>query len=234
MELNNTIKQSLPNVNYPKYKFCHPGSLLFVTGAPLSGKSTISSIIASSIEGCATQSMDIIRLLAQEVEGLKKLEQRSPFVNYGSCDSYLLIDNGSYSPSKLIKGYNLYSQVICRLLFRILPKLEKQGVNELLVEGVQLMPKLVEKIMKGNDTLVIIAADKDRFHENRKSIFGKDKKLNARYSTNKLLLIQQEILKQAKSVQNKKIIVIRNNDNCSNVASVVIKSLLKKDVINTL
>ena len=227
-------KQLLPEVNHPKYRFSRPGSLLFVTGAPLSGKSTISPIIASSIEGCTVQSMDIIRLLAQEMENLKKLELRNPFVNYGSCDSYLLIGNGVYSPKKLIEGYKLYSLIICSLLFKILPKLEKQGVNEMLVEGVQLMPKLIEKIMKGNDTLIIISADKDRFYENRKSVFGKDKKFIARYSTNKLLLIQQEILKQVKSIQNKKVVILQNNDDYSKVASAAIEFLLNNDVINPL
>jgi len=52
-------------INKSHLEFVSPKTVLFICGVPLSGKTTITPLVASSIEGRSTQSMDIFRLLAQ-------------------------------------------------------------------------------------------------------------------------------------------------------------------------
>ena len=127
----------------PEFRFNSPDTSIFLTGVPLSGKSTIAPIISSSIEGCLTQSMDIIRLIAQRMDEAKPVAKRNPFVRFGSCDSYLFVGDGSYSEQSLVEGYNSYSSAVFSVLGDIVPKMEVQGVQNVLFEGVQLAPSLV-------------------------------------------------------------------------------------------
>lgn len=125
MEKNHKFMQErLIEIGKPEYEFTSQKVLIFLTGVPLSGKTTITPLIASSIKGCATQSMDIFRLMAQELEKAKPEDQRNPFVHYGSCDSYKIIGNGKYSPQNLIDGYMAYSSAVSSLLEMVIPKLE--------------------------------------------------------------------------------------------------------------
>lgn len=69
---------SAREVRRPKYSFVNPNTLLFLTGVPLSGKSSIAPLVASAIEDCTVQNMDIIRILAQERELQKPENKRNP------------------------------------------------------------------------------------------------------------------------------------------------------------
>ena len=135
----------MSGVNNFKYVFTKPNTCIFLTGAPLSGKSTVSQIILSSIQDCVIQSMDIIRLLNIKFEELKIIKKRNTFYKYGSCDSYVFVGNGDYSDENLIKGFQENSRSICSVLEYIVPKLEKQGALNVIFEGVQLNPKIIKK-----------------------------------------------------------------------------------------
>lgn len=221
----------MERINRPEYKFTKSGTLIFMTGVPLSGKSTLAPLIASSVEGCVLQNMDIIRLLAQEVDSLKPEEQRNPFVNYGSCDSYGLTGDGSYTPKNLIDGFNAYSKAITSLLDKIIPKLEVQGAQNVLFEGVQLVPSLVSPYLKGNNCLVIITANQSRLENNRYKMFGEEAKLLERYSVDKLMLLQEEIIAQSKGLRGKKFFVVDNSDNYLSTISIIIQNLLKLGIL---
>lgn len=212
-------------------EFVNPKSLLFLTGAPLSGKSTIAPMISSSIEGCGQQSMDIVRLMAQELERLKPEPERNPFVQFGSCDSYSLIGNGSYSPESLVAGFNSYSEAVFSVLKIILPKLELQGVQNLLFEGVQLTPRQVEPYLVEGSKLIVVVSDSTRLEANRNKMFGNDEQMTKRYSTEKLLLIQDEILAQATKLAPENLIIINNTGSIGDSASAVINNLIR---LNTL
>ena len=226
--------ESTGNIEYrrgPEFIFTNPNTLLFLTGAPLSGKSTIAPIIASSIEGCAQQSMDIVRLMAQEVEAHKSENERNPFVQYGSCDSYTLIGDGSYSPESLVDGFNEYSSAVTSLLTRIIPKLETQGVRNVLFEGVQLTPHILAPYLVDSNRLIIVTSSEEKLLSNRGKLFAEDHKLLDRYSIDRLLLLQDEILRQSRDIPSDKILCVDNTQDYRTTVSSIISSLLSGGVI---
>lgn len=225
------MKERQPLIRKPEYRLSGPNTLIFVTGAPLSGKSTIVPLIASSIEGCTLQPMDIIRLLAQEIENAKPNEKRNPFVSYGSCDSYTLVGDGSYSPEALIEGFNRYSKAVSSLLTNIIPKLEAQGVRDLLFEGVQLTPSIVAPYLNGSNRLIVVTSDESMFASNRNKVFGDNQELIERYSTERLLLLQQEILRQARELPKDKVFYVENTGEYTDAAIDVVSFLLETGVI---
>jgi len=228
------MKEKEPLIKRPYFRLSCPKTLIFLTGAPLSGKSTIAPLVTSSIEGLTLQPMDIIRLLAQEVENVKPKSQRNPFVNLGSCDSYTLIGDGKYTPESLIQGYNTYAEAVSSLLTGIIPKLEAQGVRDLLFEGVQLTPRIVAPYLDRNNRLIVITSNRSMLASNRKKVFGENKELLDRYSDDKLLAIQQEILLQAKQLSQDKVLYIENTGEYTDAATKVVRILSETDIIQPL
>lgn len=202
-----------------------------MTGTPLSGKTTLAPFIVSLIEGCTLQSMDVIRLIAQEMENRKPKARQNLFVRYGSCDSYRIIGNGSYSRVNLLEGFNSYAEAVSSILRFIIPKLEVQGAHNVLFEGVQLIPRAVKRYLKNNNKLVILTADAHILEANRKKIFKDDPKLIKRYSTDKLLFLQDEIIAQGKKIKKDEIFFVENTNNCASAVKKIIRLLLRSGVI---
>ena len=215
----------------PKYKFVHPDTVLFLTGIPLSGKSTLCPLISSSIEGCTLQSMDIFRLFSQEFENRKPEKIRNPYVKFGSCDSYIHIGKGKYTPRNLIIGFNRYAEVVSSLLSVVLPKLEAQGVKNMIFEGVQLTPSIVFPYLKNNNKLIILTTNEKKIVQNRAKIFGKDPVLLERYSNEKLFLLQKEILKQSQKLPANSFYIVSNSGEYLKTANKIIDYLLNTKVI---
>lgn len=218
----------------PRYRFKFPNTVLFITGIPLSGKSTVTPLVAADIEGCATQSMDIFRLLSQEFENRKKPSNRNSFVKYGSCDSYQNIGNGKYTPKNLVIGFNKYAEAVSSILPFVLPKLEAQGVRDMIFEGVQLTPLIVEPYLRNRNKLIILTTNEARLNLNRTKLFGDDREMLERYSTDKLFILQNEIIKQSKQINNSSFTLVKNNNDYHTTANVIIEFLEKADVIETL
>lgn len=230
--MNKIERLSQPEViRGPEYKFTRQGTLIFLTGVPLSGKSTIAPLIASSIEGCTLQPMDIIRLVAQEIESHKPERERSPFVNYGSCDSYVAIEDGSYSPQSLLLGFNAYSEIVSSPLRNIIPKLEVQGAQNVLFEGVQLTPSIVMSYLNSNSKLIIVTSNAQKLESNRRKMFGDNTELIERYSTDRLLLLQEEILKQSREIPEEKVAYFDNTGDYRNAVVNILQFLLDRRVI---
>lgn len=226
------MQERLPNIGKPEYEFTSQKALLFLAGVPLSGKSTIAPLVAASVKGCAIQSMDIIRLMAQELEKTKPEKLRNPFVHYGSCDSYKLVGDGQYAPQSLIDGYMAYSRAVSSLLGLVVPKLEAQGVQNLLFEGVQLAPDIVEPYLGGKDArLIILRTNESRLISNRREIFGDNAEMIERYSTERLLVLQEEILRQSRKIPSDKVTIIDNIGEYTDTASQVLQFLLKTGLI---
>lgn len=215
----------------PRYRFANPNTLLFMTGIPTVGKSTIAPIVASNIERCGLQGMDIIRLIAQEIEAYKPEAERNPFVCLGSCDSYKLIGDGSYSPRALVQGFNAYSEAVSSVLYKIVPKLELQGVENLIFEGVQLTPSVVEPFLTGNNRLIILLSSEAQIAFNRVQLYGGNHTLMERYSSEKLFLLQQEILNQSKKISQDKVFYVENTGDYMGSASEILEFLLVTNII---
>lgn len=218
-------------IRNPEYRFTKQGTLIFLTGVPLSGKSTIAPLVVSSIEGCTLQPMDIIRLVAQEVESYKPEDKRSQFVYYGSCDSYKAIGDGSYSPQSLILGFNAYCKIVCSLLNSIIPKLEVQGVQNVLFEGVQLAPLEIIRYLNGNNRLIIVTSNAHKLESNRREMFGDDTNLIEIYSTDRLLLLQEEIISQSKQIPPDKLFCVNNTGDFRYTTTQILQFLLNTGVI---
>lgn len=192
---------SISEIYEPAYRFARPGTLLFVNGAPLSGKSTVSLSLAANIYGCNVQNMDILRLAAQEVDKMRPTIVQEEVLMYGSCDSYRAVGNGAYSPEALITGYRRYSEATCWLMHRIIPSLEKQGASDVLFEGVQLLPSTVGKYLNSHNKMITITSNPQNLLDNRNKLFGVElEEMNERYSVDKLMMVQQEIIRQTKTL----------------------------------
>lgn len=185
--------------------------LEFLSQGFLSGKSTIAPVIGATIADSTLQNMDIIRLTAQMMEEQKPISEKSPFINFGSCDAYKAIGDGSYSPEKLVEGYVKYSEIVSSALFFILPKLETQGAKNVVFEGVQLTPDIVERHLNKSSRLIVVTSSFDQLTLNARKMFGGEKWLLDRYSPDKLILLQEEILRQADNFSKDKLLVVDNS-----------------------
>lgn len=224
--------QENPNfVSQPEYSFINPNTILFLTGTPLSGKSTIAPLVVSVIQDCTVQNMDIIRILAQEMEMFKPESERNPFVKYGSCDSYVFVGDGSYSPQSLVNGFNSYARAVSSLLTGIVPRLEAQGTQRVLFEGVQLTPEIVSPLLTGNNRLIVITSNETRLSANRDKRYGKDRELLERYSLERLLLLQEEIIRQAQEIAPDKMFFVDNSGDYMDSTVRIIRLLLAEGVI---
>lgn len=214
-----------------EYKFAKNNSRIFITGVPLSGKSTISPLVARNISDCTWQNMDILRLTAQMVEEQKPVELRSLFVNYGSCDSYKAIGDGTFSPESLIEGFKLYSEIVSDSLSFILPKLEAQGAKDVLFDGVQTTPDIVKRHMNDSTILIVLTSSESRLRKNATKMFGDEQWLLDRYSPDKLILLQKEILRQAKDFPKDKLLIVDNSGKISGSAHKIMDFLLFSGMI---
>jgi len=216
----------------PEYKFKNKDTVLFITGVPLSGKSTIAPLVASSIEGCTVQPMDIFRLISQRFEDLKPEGQRNPFVEYGSCDSYAFVGDGRYSAKSLITGFNEYANVVSSILGIVMPNLQAEGVQSIIFEGVQLTPRIVAPYLNNpNNKLVIITSTREKLAENRQKLFGDDGVRQERYSDERLMLLQNEILAQSEPLPRDSYFIVDNSNEYAGSAQQVIDYLLKSHII---
>lgn len=213
------------------YAFARQGTILFLTGTPLSGKSTIARLLSSLIEDCFLQQMDILRIVAQDIENRKPESERNPFVNYGSCDSYMATGDGTYSPESLIAGFNAYSEVVSSYLDIVVPRLEVQNAQNLLFEGVQLTPSVVRQYLTNNNRIIILTSDALTLSVNRKKAFGNNTHLTDRYSTEKLLHLQEEIIRQSREIPKDKLTYVSNTGSYEETAIQIIHYLFDSHVI---
>lgn len=216
----------------PEYKFTHSDTVLFITGVPLSGKSTVAPLVAASIESCTVQPMDIFRLISQKLEEYKPEKERNPFVQVGSCDSYTCVGDGRYTPENLIIGFNKYAEVVCALLEVVIPKLEVRGVRNVIFEGVQLTPEIVAPyIITRNNRLIIVTSSENKLAKNRRKLFGNDRELQEQYSGEKLMLLQDEILRQSQTLPKETFKIIDNTGEYTQTVDKLLQYLLESKVI---
>lgn len=215
-----------------RYKIESPNTRLFITGVPLSGKSTLTPLLNAKIEGISSQNMDILRIVAIAMENLKPEPERDIFVTKGSCDSYLLIGDGKYSPPSLIEGYKKYSQAVCELLKIVIPQLEAQGAQNMIFEGVQLMPSLIAQYLNSNSRLIIVLSNPTMLKANAMKIFGQEEGLLERYNSERLIILQEEIQKQGLELPSRMVIQVENDSTPDYAAQVILAYLQAEGIIS--
>lgn len=219
-------------VKMKKYKLNQRSSKLFIVGPPLIGKTTLASHLTSIIIDMPVVSMDIVRIFAQLIENEKLAKLRNKFVQYGSCDSYTLVGDGTFKKENIINGYKAYAKAVFNPITNVIPKLETQGCENVIFEGVQLMPELVAPYLGKNCKLIVLKSNPDRFNQSKKNLFEDNKILHNRYNNVALSTIQTEILKQASKIDSCHCIVIDNSFDKNTLITNVIKVLKEMDFIN--
>ena len=215
-----------------KYSFVYPNTLIFFTGAPVSGKSTLTPLLTASIENCVMQPMDVVRLLSQEFELLKPKPQQNPFVFYGSTDAYTQIGNGSYSSDSLIRGFKEYSMAVTQLLFSLFAKLNPEDIENMIIEGVQLMPEIVAPFLnRSGNKLIVLTSTEEQIALNRQKVFGDNQRLHEKYSTDKLMLIQNELVDQSKKISKNKALVTQNIGSYEDTIQIILQFLVNSGSI---
>ena len=214
-----------------EYRFIEPGSVVFLTGTPLSGKSTIAPIVSMQIENCAMQHMDVIRLLSQQIELIKPEGQRNNLVMFGSTDAYTQIGDGTYSDAALIEGYKQYSKAVTKHFFAVLNQLNPEDISNMFIEGVQLLPEIVAPYLQSHPGLLIILTSNNNTLQTRVEERYIDPTVQSKYRPKMLQLIQDTLLDQSKIISQKNLLVIKNNLEPLNTANAIIKSLIKKRVL---
>lgn len=215
----------------PELRFNDQSTVLFMTGVALVGKSSIASLVASRIQSCVVQNMDIVRLLAQKIDEMRPESERNPFLRYGSCDSYAFVGDGSYSPENLVIGFNSYANAVGSLLTQIIPRLELQGAQRVLFEGVQLTPQVVSAFLNNYNKLIVVTSNESRLASNLRKKYGDDQELLERYSVDKLLLLQREFKRQSGEIDPNKILFIDNTSDYRDSAISILRSLIACGVI---
>lgn len=215
----------------PEFSFVDSKTNLFMTGVSMSGKSTIAPLVSAAIEGCGLQSMDIFRLLAQDFENLKPEGQRQPFVFFGSCDCYQFVGDGKYSQENLIAGFNAYARSVSSLLTNILPRMELQGVQNALFEGVQLSPSIVAPFLSQSNKLIIITSDEKSFNQRRTDMYAKEPVFEERYATYKLMTLQRELVRQGEELPNDQVVEVKNAGEILSTVSTIFQTLLNWNVV---
>ncbi len=215
-----------------KYKFTAQNTIIFIAGAPSSGKTILAPLVSFEIENCIVQHMDIIRMLSEHLTLQNGRLKENKLVSSSSVDAYTQIGDGSYSPKNLIEGYKLYSQIITKHFLPVIAKLNPEDVNNMILEGVQLMPELLKDILSQTNTyLFVLTANKEHYKKNAKCRFVTDE-LRTKYSPKKLKLIEVELVSQANALPTNNYTIIPNSKMVQNTVNKVLQCLLEKNIIS--
>ena len=170
-------------------------------------------------------------MAAQEIEAAKPKSKRNPFVFLGSCDSYTAIGDGSFSEQNLIDGFNQYAAAVFRLVQNIIPKLEVQGAQNVLFEGVQLIPSLVKPHLNHRNKFILVTTDEKKLKSNRDGLFKDNQELLERYSIERLMLVQTEIMRQSLMIPNNQLLIIENLNLYTETTAAILSFLIDNGTI---
>jgi len=98
--------------------------------------------------------------------------------------------------------------------------------RDVVFEGVQLIPDIVQEHLNKNSRLILITSTEKRLSENAKRMFGEEKWLLDRYSPEKLLLLQNELIRQTKTFPKDQLIIIDNSGEILDSAIEIMNYLL--------
>ena len=101
----------------------------------------------------------------------------------------------------------------------------------MLFEGVQLTPSIVSPYLTDDSRLIVVTSSEEQLERNRYKLFGNNPQLQERYSTEKLVILQNEILRQAKESGSDRIILVDNIQDVRETAAGIISALLKQQIL---
>lgn len=217
-----------------KYKFTKPNAIIFIAGASLSGKTTLAPLVSSKIENCIVQHMDVIRMLSEDLTLHDGKVVENNLVSTGSADAYTQIGDGSYSEKNLIEGYRLYSQIVTKYFLPVISKLNTEDMDNMVLEGVQLMPELLIDILSNKNTyLFVLTADEEHYKKSVKNRYNTDK-LRIRYSSDRLKLIEKELVRQTNGLPTKNFMIIHTSKVVKKSVDKILQCLLENNFISNI
>jgi len=114
----------------------------------------------------------------------------------------------------------------------VLPKLEAQGVKDIIFEGVQLTPKNISKYLKNSQNkLIIIKSNRERLLKNRDKLFGNNQTMINRYNLDRIMLVQEEIIKQTLKLERDKFFIAENNNDYLETVKSILKYLEEYGIV---
>lgn len=203
-----------PETNLPvlSYKFTDQETNIFIAGAPLSGKSSFAPLLAACIQGAIPQNYDIFRGILIADDDQLPPSQQDKFLRLGSCDAFSALDDGRYTPGRLIEGYRQHAKAMCKPLGVLFSSMSIQGSCNVIFEGVQLSAENVSPFMRPEDVYMVLTASDKQFLDRISKRYGNDIDLRTRYSADRLSLVQDEIVAQAHNYFSGQELVIDGED----------------------
>lgn len=196
--------------------------LIIISGVPNTGKSTIAIKLAAKLNWSVCVGVD------QMKEVVKKYDS-NPYIKRSSHDCWELI--GKRTKRNILLGFKRYCKGIEVGVDPIIDRSKITGEN-IILEGVQLLPELFKKIKGFNKVYILIRSNFDREH------YGKmDKKIKMRHMIQtdvwskrepELRLIQDAL---KKSVSKSKSCYIIHQVDQVNIINKIINILAKYEAV---
>jgi len=224
---------------WKKYQRSGRPLLLLIGGATGSGKSTIATEIAHSLDIVRTQSTDMLR----EVMRIMIPQGLLPILHISSFNAWQALPrvrNPSHPPPDplLIDGYSMQAKLLATSCEAVINRALKERVS-LILEGVHVEPTLLQRVPQMNDAVVVMVMLAVMKQEQlKKQIIGRSDQAPVRRAKRylkhfqEIWSIQSHLLAEADQYQ----VPIVINDNKEQVIGKIMKIIvaaLKKDFSTT-
>lgn len=131
--------------------------LIIITGVPATGKSTLAIQLAARLDWRIVVGLD-------EIKAVMKKYDKNKFLAKSSHDAWQLL--GQRSKKNILAGFRQYCLALKPGVDLLLKKSEKTGEN-LIIEGVHLVPSLYRKIRGFNKLFIVVGSNFEKKHFQR-------------------------------------------------------------------
>lgn len=128
--------------------------LIIITGVPATGKSTLAIQLAAKLDWRIVVGLD-------EIKAVMKKYDKNKFLKRSSHDAWKLL--GQRNKKNILAGFREYCLALKPGVELLLKKSEKTGEN-LIIEGVHLVPSLYRNIKGFNKLFIIIKSNFEKNH----------------------------------------------------------------------
>ena len=131
--------------------------LIIISGVPATGKSTLAIQLAAELNWK-------IALGADEIKAIMKKYDKNKYLRKSSHDAWKLL--GEKNQKNILEGFRRYSLALKPGVEIVINKSKKTGEN-LIIEGVHLIPSLYREVKGFNKLFVVVKSDFSRGHLSR-------------------------------------------------------------------
>jgi 2-phosphoglycerate kinase len=131
--------------------------LIIITGVPATGKSTLAIQLAAKLDWK-------IALGADEIKAIMKKYDKNKYLRTSSHNAWKLL--GERNKRNILEGFKRYSLALKPGVDIVIKKSKKTGEN-LIIEGVHLVPRLYREISGFNKLFIVVKSDFSYGHLDR-------------------------------------------------------------------